>query len=428
MADRCPDTIPSVVERAATRFADARSARRRTRAAHVRAAAPTRPATRRAALIAPGSSPATASRSGRRTSTEWVIAALGVYRAGAVVVPLNTRFKGDEAAYILDRAQAKLLFTVTDFLDTNYVDAARSAASRCRRSSRSSCCAAPPADGTVSRGPTSSPRGATASRAERRRARERALTGDTSPTSSSRRARPAGPRARCSRTARASRRTTRGRPSSGCGEGDRYLIVNPFFHTFGLKAGILACLITGATIVPHAVFDVDTVMQRVAEERISMLPGPPTDLPVDPRPPAGRPSSTCRRCGSRSPARRAVPVELDPAHARRSWASRRSSPATGSPRRPASRRCAATTTTPETIATTSGRAIPGVEVLVVDDDGNELAGRRAGRGRRARLQRHAGLRRRPRRHRGGDRRRRLAAHRRHRRAWTSAATCASPTA
>jgi acyl-CoA synthetase (AMP-forming)/AMP-acid ligase II len=62
----------------------------------------------------------------------------------------------------------------------------------------------------------------------------------------------------------------------GLSEGDRYRIINPFFHTFGLKAGILACLLTGATIVPHAVFDVEQVMQRVAEERISMLPGPPT--------------------------------------------------------------------------------------------------------------------------------------------------------
>src|SRR5262249_25615713 len=60
-------------------------------------------------------------------TTEWVVAALGVYAAGAIVVPLNTRFKGSEAAYILDRSRAKLLFTVTDFLDTNYVDLLRAA-------------------------------------------------------------------------------------------------------------------------------------------------------------------------------------------------------------------------------------------------------------------------------------------------------------
>ena len=59
-------------------------------------------------------------------------------------------------------------------------------------------------------------------------------------------------------------------------EGDRYLIVNPFFHSFGLNAGVLACIIKGATIIPHAVFDVDAVMTRAAEEQVSVLPGPPT--------------------------------------------------------------------------------------------------------------------------------------------------------
>ena len=44
---------------------------------------------------------------------------------------------------------------------------------------------------------------------------------------------------------------------------------------------------------------------------------------------------------------------------------------------------------PETIATTSGRAIPGIEVRCVDRGGRGGAARRAGRGRRARLQRHA---------------------------------------
>ena len=30
-----------------------------------------------------------------------------------------------------------------------------------------------------------------------------------------------------------------------CAE-DRYLMVNPYFHMFGLKAGILACVASGA--------------------------------------------------------------------------------------------------------------------------------------------------------------------------------------
>ena len=60
------------------------------------------------------------------------------------------------------------------------------------------------------------------------------------------------------------------------GPDDRYLMVNPFFHMFGLKAGILACVAAGATMLPEPVFDVDRVLARVASERVTVLPGPPT--------------------------------------------------------------------------------------------------------------------------------------------------------
>jgi acyl-CoA synthetase (AMP-forming)/AMP-acid ligase II len=61
----------------------------------------------------------------------------------------------------------------------------------------------------------------------------------------------------------------------GLRAGDRYLVVNPFFHAFGLNAGILACLMRGVTLVPHPVFNVPAVMRRIGEERITMFPGPP---------------------------------------------------------------------------------------------------------------------------------------------------------
>ncbi|EUA30278.1 AMP-binding enzyme family protein [Mycobacterium xenopi 4042] len=79
-------------------------------------------------------------------------------------------------------------------------------------------------------------------------------------------------------------------------EGDRYLIVNPFFHTFGYKAGCIASLIRGATMIPVAVFEVDRVLELVERERVTMLPGPPTlyhSLL------AARASVICRRCGRR---------------------------------------------------------------------------------------------------------------------------------
>src|SRR5262249_52767909 len=62
----------------------------------------------------------------------------------------------------------------------------------------------------------------------------------------------------------------------GLDEHDRYLVVNPFFHTFGYKAGWLACLLRGATCFPLAVFDATKVLERILCDRITVLPGPPT--------------------------------------------------------------------------------------------------------------------------------------------------------
>src|SRR5688500_13534880 len=47
---------------------------------------------------------------------EWIVAALAAHSVGAAIVPINTRFKGSEAAYVLRRAKARVLFTVSGFL------------------------------------------------------------------------------------------------------------------------------------------------------------------------------------------------------------------------------------------------------------------------------------------------------------------------
>jgi acyl-CoA synthetase (AMP-forming)/AMP-acid ligase II len=59
-------------------------------------------------------------------------------------------------------------------------------------------------------------------------------------------------------------------------QGDRYLMINPYFHTFGLKAGLIASFLRGATMLPVAAFDIDQVVDVIERERITMLPGPPT--------------------------------------------------------------------------------------------------------------------------------------------------------
>src|SRR5690606_33374654 len=51
---------------------------------------------------------------------EWIVALFGLHSAGAVLVPLNTRYKGIEAGDILRRSGARLLFTVEGFLGNDY--------------------------------------------------------------------------------------------------------------------------------------------------------------------------------------------------------------------------------------------------------------------------------------------------------------------
>ncbi|MGW2182312.1 AMP-binding protein [Streptomyces sp. NPDC001732] len=57
---------------------------------------------------------------------------------------------------------------------------------------------------------------------------------------------------------------------------DNYGIVNPFFHGFGYKAGMIAALAAGSTIYPLPTFDADQILELIGSARISVLPGAPT--------------------------------------------------------------------------------------------------------------------------------------------------------
>src|SRR6202042_1550144 len=74
-----------------------------------------------AALVASGVEPGDRVAIWCGNCAEWTVAALGLFAAGAVLVPVNTRFKGAEAAVILSRSGARVLVTDTDFIGTDYV-------------------------------------------------------------------------------------------------------------------------------------------------------------------------------------------------------------------------------------------------------------------------------------------------------------------
>ncbi|MEU9864471.1 FadD3 family acyl-CoA ligase [Streptomyces sp. NPDC047971] len=205
---------------------------------------------------------------------DWIVSALGAVTAGAVLVPLNTRFKGTEAAYVLARSRAKLLFITGTFLGTSYVASLRRAGVELPSLERVVVLAdAAPEDYTTWKDFLAA--GESVSSAEvraRADAIDSAEPSDIIYTSGT----TGAPKGAVITHAQTLRCYGIWSELAGLREGDRYLIVNPFFHTFGYKAGIIACLMRGAVMVPQPVFNVDTALANIAAERISVLPGPPT--------------------------------------------------------------------------------------------------------------------------------------------------------
>ena len=227
-----------------------------------------------AAMIAAGVGPGDRVAIWAPNRLEWVVAAVGLQAAGAALVPINTRFKGPEAAFILERTGARVLCTVTGFLGLDPAGMLADAGTRLPALERVVVL-----DGTVPPGAQSwtdfEAAGETVT--DREMADRVAGIGPddlcdimfTSGTTGD----PEGVMMRHGQTLR---QFDDWCDYAGLRRGDRYLVVNPFFHMFGYKAGWVACLMRGATLVPLATFDVDRVLALIEDERITVLPGAPT--------------------------------------------------------------------------------------------------------------------------------------------------------
>lgn len=202
---------------------------------------------------------------------QWIIAAIGAQSIGGVLVPLNTRYKGSEAAYILNASGARMLFTVGDFLGVRYPELlAGQSLQGLERTVllRGEAAGCQSWEDFLSAGDAVP----AAEVARRQSALTPADTLDILFTSGT----TGNPKGVVTGHGQNIRTFETWSATVGLQSTDNYLIINPFFHSFGYKAGWLAAIISGAHILPVLNFDLDSVLSQIARDRISMIPGPPT--------------------------------------------------------------------------------------------------------------------------------------------------------
>lgn len=186
-------------------------------------------------------------------SVNWVVAALAASYAGGTLIPANSRYTPHEVADLIERTDAKLVVVADGFLNIRIADLA------------------PLVPGRTILDVTELPTGGTDVEA-----RADALSPDdiadilfTSGTTG----KPKGAMSAHRQTIGVARAWA---DLGGVTPDDRYLVVNPFFHSFGYKIGIVVGLLTGATLYPVATFDVEQTMALIQDARITVFPGAPT--------------------------------------------------------------------------------------------------------------------------------------------------------
>jgi acyl-CoA synthetase (AMP-forming)/AMP-acid ligase II len=321
-----------------------------------------------AALVASGFQRGNVAAIWAPNTWEWVVAALATFRAGGVLVPVNTRFKGREAAYVLQKSRTKVLFTVAGFLGTDYVGMLRDSGEvlpdlreivvlRGDAPTGTTACA------DLLARPDDAARAEVLRRTDEVKPEDLGLVMFTSGTTGLPKGVMVdhGPLVRVARILGA---------TLGVQRGERYLVINPFFHAFGFTCGIVPSLIYGSTILPHAVFEPAAVLQKIQDERINILPGPPAifqallNHPYIDR----YDISSLRSCLTGAAT---IPEEMV-VQMRERLRFESVMTAYGMTETTGLATACRASDDARTIATTSGRAIDDVELRVVDDDGNEV--------------------------------------------------------
>jgi HIP---CoA ligase len=207
-------------------------------------------------------------------SAMFISAAAGILATGAWLVPMNTRFRGDEAAYLLRKSDASMLFTTGIFLGIDYLEMVRSVDPDIR-TLKDAVILPDPGESTsdsweafLARGDTIDP-SVVFDRIASLGPEDCSDIIFTSGTTGN----PKGVMLRHGASLRAYSYLN---SIVGSVEGDRVLIGLPFYHCFGYKAGWMMNLMSGSTTVLLSVFDPVEVMTLIETEKITHMPGSPT--------------------------------------------------------------------------------------------------------------------------------------------------------
>lgn len=204
---------------------------------------------------------------------EWVITYFAVARIGAVVVPMNTRYKTHEVHYILEDSEATTLFMVDSFAGIDYpamVDEVRGKLTNLKQ-----IIVVGEKGDDISFNEVEELGSA---QLNDHRLSEREATLDvhdnafilyTSGTTGS----PKGAMLSHHNIAENARQVTGVLHAS---EKDTFLLAVPFFHCFGCVMGITGAITWGAKIVPMTVFRAREALELVEQHNVSVLYGVPT--------------------------------------------------------------------------------------------------------------------------------------------------------
>jgi HIP---CoA ligase len=298
-------------------------------------------------------------------SASWLLAAMGCEAAGAVLVPMNSRYKGTEAADVVSRARPRLLFTTRSFLNTD-----------CPAMLRRSCPDlqaqvvvldaeaegddltweqfisagdAIPHDDAVAVRDSASPDAVS----------DIILTSGTTGT-------PKGVMTSHYQNVLAWIRYIQ---HIGLRDGERANATLPFFHNFGLKEGFLDSVICGGACIIDPTFGAGRLAELIETERITFLAGTPTMFSalLDRTEAIDADFSSVRACGIGG-----AGINPDLVTRVRKVMSERIVNGYGLSELAGGISVSPVGSTTERDTQWSGSLVAGVEVRIVDDDGRDL--------------------------------------------------------